>query len=156
MLSFEQKIAIAESFPELTRKDVSMGRVNYHFEQSAFEKKTVIYHLHPKGFGFVYAGRLEGYPTDDKGYVNVSDYNEAEFRAIVAASIRSLTGGPESGADGPEAEEQWRNDKRQTLTLRFDKEDGMWYIFAGLNLDAAFETYGEARDYLSDEGFSPV
>ena len=56
MLTFEQKIAILDSFPELERKDVSLGRVNYHFEGSAHEKKTVGYRFHPNGNGYVFAG----------------------------------------------------------------------------------------------------
>ncbi|MBB6673560.1 hypothetical protein [Cohnella nanjingensis] len=156
MLSFEQKIAIADTFPELTRKDVSLGRVNYHYEQSAYEKKTVIYHLHPKGKGFVYAGQLDGYPTDDKGFVNITDYTEADFRSIVAASIRSLTGEAAPIVREPEREEVWSNAKKQKLSLKYEEEDGMWYIFAGLNLDAAFETYAEAQEYLEDEGFSRI
>ena len=54
MLTFEEKTAIIESFPELTKKDVSLKRVNYHFEGSLYDKKTVIYHLHPNGNGFVF------------------------------------------------------------------------------------------------------
>jgi hypothetical protein len=40
------------------------------------------------------------------------------------------------------------------LVLKF--EDDMWYIFSGLNLEMAFETYEEARDYLREEGFNRV
>ena len=87
MLSFEEKLAIADSFPELERKNVSMKRVNYHYEESMFDKKTVVYHLHPNGNGFVYA-------------------------------------------------------------------DQMWYIFAGEDLDTVFESYEEAVEYLTEEGFA--
>lgn len=92
MLTFEQKIAIMESFPELTRSDVSLGRVNFSYEQSAYDKKNVAYHLHPNGNGFIYAGRLRGYSTDDKGFVNIRDYEADVLRALVAESILSLTG----------------------------------------------------------------
>jgi len=163
MLSFEQKLAIAESFPELERRDVSLGRVNYHYEGSAFDKKTVVYHLHPNGNGFVYAGELRGYEPDAKGLVNIRDFNEEELRAIIAASIRSLTADGAAGDAGQEpqdrqerqeGEESWRNAKGQTLTLKLEDEDGMWYVFAGDNLDSAFETYEEAVEYLAEEGFS--
>ncbi len=55
MLTFEEKIKIAEEFVELEKKEVSMGRVNFHFEESDYDKKNVVYHLHPNGNGFVYA-----------------------------------------------------------------------------------------------------
>src|SRR5690606_19311087 len=80
LLTFEQKIAIAETFPELSRKDVSLGRVNYHYEDSLHEKKTVVYHLHPNGNGFVYAALVEGADTDHKGLVNIRECSEEEFR----------------------------------------------------------------------------
>ncbi|KIL36734.1 hypothetical protein SD71_06115 [Cohnella kolymensis] len=151
MLSFEEKIAVMDSFPELQRKDVSLGRVNYHYEQSAFDKKMVGFHFHPNGNGFIFAGRFEGYETDDKGFVNVRDYNAEQLRTLVAESIRSLTGeaSPEL-QDGEE--ENWTGPNGSSLSVKY--EDDMWYIFAGLNLDAAFETYQEAFDYLKEEGFT--
>lgn len=155
MLSFEQKLAIADEFKELTRKDVSLGRVNYQFEGSAFDKKNVVYHLHRSGNGFVYAGRLEGYDTDDKGFASIAAFSEEQLRTIIAASIDSLRG--DAGvASEPAHEEIWRNEKRQTLELKYDDEDAMWYVYAGLNLDGAFDSYDEAAAYLKEEGFSKV
>ena len=45
MLTFEEKQQIIETIPELTRKDVSMKRVNYHYEESLYEKTVVVQHL---------------------------------------------------------------------------------------------------------------
>jgi len=156
MLSFAEKLAIADSFPELQRKEVSLGRVNFHFDQSVTDKKTVVYHLHPNGNGYVYAGELHDVRSDDKGLVNIRDFTAEEFRSLIARSIRSLSA---SGTDASEPagqakEERWNNGKGQTLELKFEDEDQMWYIFSGLNLDAAFDTYAEAKEYLEDEGFS--
>lgn len=155
MLSFEEKLAIADSFPELQRKDVSLGRVNYHYDQSVTDKTTVVYHLHPNGNGFVYAGELRDVHTDGKGLVNVRDYSAEDFRSLIARSIRSLsgTGASASAPAGQAKEERWSNGKGQTLELRFEDEDQMWYVFSGLSLDAAFDTYAEAKEYLEDEGF---
>lgn len=91
MLTFEQKLAILDSYPQLERRNVSLGRVNYHFEESRHDKKTVASHFHPNGNGFVYAGLLRGYESDDKGLVNIRDYSEAELRELVDASITSLS-----------------------------------------------------------------
>ena len=153
MLSFEQKIAILSSFPELERKDVSMGRVNFHFERSLFDKKSVGFHFHKNGNGFVFAGMLPDIETDEKGYVNVRDYGEQELRELVARSIRSLFGGADTAIEPEEGEEEtWEGPNRSVLTVKY--EDDMWYVFAGLNLDGAFETYEEAREYLLEEGFA--
>jgi hypothetical protein len=149
MLSFEEKLLILESFPELERKDVSLKRVNFHYDRSAYEKKIVGFHFHPNGNGYVYAGELEGYQTDEKGFVNIRDFNVEELRSLVAQSIGSLTGQApfEEGQ-----EEQWIGPDKASLVVKF--EDEMWYIFAGLNLEAAFDTYEEARGYLREEGFT--
>ncbi|MFC4598329.1 hypothetical protein [Cohnella hongkongensis] len=154
MLSFEKKIEIMETFPELERRDVSLGRVNFHYSGSASDKKNVGYHFHPNGNGYVYAAGLEGVETDGKGFVNVRDYGERELRELVQRSIRSLGGAAAAGAgraEGQAAEERWRNADGSELTLQF--EDDMWYLFAGLNLEMAFESYEEAAEYLAEEGF---
>lgn len=161
MLSFEEKLAIIESYPELQRRDVSLRRVNFHYEESAHDKKIVVFHLHPNGNGFVYAGLLRNYETDDKGFVNIRDYAEDALRVLLKESIHSLSMKvPElpvnskrkqaGGGDGREAE--WIGPKGQTLILK--QEDELWYIYAGLNLDMVFESYDEAEQYLLEEGFS--
>ncbi|KPV58352.1 hypothetical protein QJ48_16930 [Paenibacillus sp. A3] len=155
MLTFEEKIAVIESFAELERKNVSLGRVNYHYEQSAYDKKTVVYHLHPNGNGFVYAGHLSGYDTDERGMVNIRDFTVEELRSIVEASIRSLapkTVQEQAVTGDAEMEERWTGPDNQTLLLLYENE--LWCVYAGLNLEAAFETYGEAEEYLAEEGFS--
>ncbi|WP_438434879.1 hypothetical protein [Gorillibacterium sp. sgz500922] len=194
MLTFAEKEAVIGSFAELTRREVSMGRVNYHYEGSVHEKKIVVYHLHPNGNGFVYAGLLEDVEQDAKGFVNIREYGPEELRALIRRVIRSL--GPESPnepdepgdleADGmdrslrPEAAAQtldahngpaeseeedreegftelrevWRDAAGHTLELHIDPEDGSWYVFAGDQVDSAFETEEEALLYLQEEGFA--
>ncbi|AJY74118.1 hypothetical protein [Paenibacillus beijingensis] len=159
MLTFEQKLAVFESFPELERRNVSLGRVNFHYENSLYDKKTVAYHLHPNGNGFVYAGLMDEYKTDAKGLVNIRDFSEDELRKLVEASIRSLSQrAPEEAAAPkkrkPAKEQRWHNNDGQTLLLKY--EDELWYIYIGLNLEAAFETFEEAEEYLREEGFTPT
>ncbi|RTE05741.1 hypothetical protein [Paenibacillus whitsoniae] len=165
MLTLEQKLRIIESFPELQRKDVSLGRINYHYEESVYDKKNVVYHLHPNGNGFVYAELIQGYRTDDRGLVNIRDFTEDELRDVVAKSILSLTGTSVSkgdalavaGADEPADNEEeqhrevWRDGEGHTLTVFFLED--LWYVYAGVNLDCAFETYEETVEYLEEEGF---
>lgn len=158
MLTFEEKLAIIESFPELERKDVSLKRVNFHFEDSVSDKKNIVYHLHPNGNGFVYAGNLSGYQTDEKGLVNIRDFSGAELRQLISASIRSLS--PNENSVEEEAiiedqqEERWADEENNSLTLI--EEDEMWNIYFGLNLDNTFNTYEEAVEYLEEEGFKKI
>lgn len=156
MLTFEEKLAIIESFPQLTRHDVSLKRVNFHYEGSQHEKKTVVYHLHPNGNGFVYAGLLKGYLKDAKGFVNIRDFSADDLRAIIDASIRSLSvkrEQPSQTAATPEQlEETWVDSNQHTLLLQ--QEDSLWNVYHGMNLEASFESYAEAKRYLEEEGFS--
>ena len=155
MLSFEDKLAIIESFPQLTRNNVSLKRVNFHYEGSLHDKKTVVYHLHPNGNGFVYGAYLKGYRKDDKGFVNIRDFSEDELRTIIEASIQMLSEKREpvvqAAAQKEELEETWVDQENRTLVLQ--EEDTLWNVYHGLNLEASFESYKEAAQYLNEEGF---
>jgi hypothetical protein len=156
MLTFEEKKAIIETFPQLTAKAISMNRVNYHFEESLYEKTVVVHHLHPNGNGFVFVADLPGYDVNDKGLVNIREAGEAELRAAIADSIRYLSDKPEDEVieQAPLSEEQeWRNREGQTLLLV--NEDLLWNVYTGLNLEESFESFKEAERYLLEEGFRP-
>ncbi|MBD1379504.1 hypothetical protein [Metabacillus arenae] len=156
MLTFEEKLQIIESFPELQRKEVSLGRVNFHYDESIFDKKIVVQHLHPNGNGFVYAGNLPRMDKNNKGFINIRDYSEEALRSLIKQAIHSLS--PQSDAAkelaivGDGYEERWINEERQSLLLIH--EDEWWNVYAGLNLEEAFGSYDEAEDYLLDEGFT--
>lgn len=148
MLSFEEKQAIIESFSELTRKEISMKRVNYHYEESMYDKKIVVQHLHPNGNGFVYVAGIPGYETDDRGLVNIREATEDELRQTIADSIKAL--GQEEAQVKP-VEEIWDNGE-SALILK--EEQGFWNIYHGPNLEDGFGDYEEAVDYLKEEGFT--
>lgn len=164
MLTFEEKLAVIESFSALQKKDVSMGRVNFHYEASNVDKKIVVYHLHPNGNGFVYAERIPHTATDDKGFVNIRENTADELRSLIQASIDSLSDDSTSRVAPKEtaelsqeaiiAAESWTNEDGQILTLV--EEDELWNVYTGSNLEMAFETYMEARQYLKEEGFSRI
>ncbi|QDQ01025.1 hypothetical protein FOH38_11435 [Lysinibacillus fusiformis] len=150
MLTFEQKQAVIESFPELTKKEISMKRVNYHFKDSLYEKTIVVEKLHPNGNGFVFVGDLLRYENEanDKGLVNIRDYDEQQLREIIEDAIQYL-------AEEQEAEEPiveiWRNREGDKLELAFEQRS--WNIYHGENLEEAFGTYESAKEYLLEEGF---
>ncbi|MEC5423532.1 hypothetical protein QGM71_08500 [Virgibacillus sp. C22-A2] len=145
MLTFEEKLAIIESFPELQRNDVSLGRVNFHFEESVLDKKIVVYRLHPNGNGFVYAELInDDYSVDSKGMVNIRDFSEMELLKVIKQSIESLS-------ESEPFEESWVNADSQNLLLV--EEYGTWNIYAGEMLDGSYATYNGAVDYLHQEGF---
>jgi len=145
MLTFEEKLAIIESFPELQRHDISLGRVNFHFEESVMDKKIVVYRLHPNGNGFVYAKHIDDhYTIDSKGMVNIRDFTEEALREVIKQAIASLS-------ESEPFEETWVNAEDQTLKIVHDFD--LWNIYAGEMLDGTYETYEGAADYLGQEGF---
>ncbi|WP_020061053.1 hypothetical protein [Bacillus sp. 123MFChir2] len=154
MITFEEKLTIIESFPELERKNVSLGRINFHYEESRLDKKNVVYHLHPNGNGFVYAGHLKGYKTNDKGMVNIRDFSAEELRSLLEKSIVGLSQEPVEEVVIAEnfQEEEWVNEDKHILTLIKEDED-MWNVYAGIQLDGTFNSYKEAAQYLDEEGF---
>ncbi|USG63310.1 hypothetical protein NDK47_14040 [Brevibacillus ruminantium] len=157
MLTFEEKLAIIESFPELHKKAVSLGRYNFHFEESVHDKKIVVHHLHPNGNGFVYAGHLPKKATDPKGMVNIREYDADALRKIIRDSIDYLSRKPEPASRTEEEkgmdQEVWVGPHNQTLLLA--NEDELWNVYANGNLEEAFESYKEAERYLREEGFQP-
>ena len=60
---------------------MSMGRINFHYEASASDKKNVIYHLHPNGNGCLWS-ELNGYKKSDKGMVNIEIFLQMNFEPL--------------------------------------------------------------------------
>ena len=150
MLTFEQKQEIIESFPQLTKKEISLKRVNYHFEGSLYEKSIVVEKLHPNGNGFVFVGDLLKYETEagDNGQVNIRDYSEEALREIVRDSINYLS---EEEEEILPIVETWTSREGTKLELEFN--DRSWNIYHQGNLEESFGTREDAIAYLREEGF---
>lgn len=149
MLTFEEKQQIIEEFPELVKKEVSMKRLNYHYEESLFDKTVVVQHLHPNGNAFVYVAGIEGYEPDDRGLVNVRDFTADEFRQVIRAAVEGLA------TELPEEKfvaETWQHPDGTKVSLL--EEDGFFNVYHSHNLEESFGDYGEAASYLKEEGFS--
>jgi hypothetical protein len=158
MLTFNEKLSIIETFTELERKNVSLGRINFQLPNSISDKKNVVYHLHPNGNGFVFAGHLHNYDTDEKGMVNIRDFSAEELKKVIEEAIQSLTPIEKSAAElaiiDNQTEERWVNEEKDHLILI--NENDTWNIYFGLNLDATFDTYEEAEEFLKEDGFRRV
>lgn len=149
MLTFEEKQQIIEGFPELVKKEVSMKRLNYHYEESLFDKTVVVQHLHPNGNGFVYVADIKGYKPDERGLVNIREFSADELRTVIQAAIEGLA---TEAVEEEMLEEVWQNAAGQTLTLL--EEDDFFNVYHGYNLEEGFGDYEEAAGYLKEEGFS--
>ncbi|MGE7666270.1 hypothetical protein ACQKMN_11175 [Ureibacillus composti] len=149
MLTFEQKQAIIESFPQLTKKEISLKRLNYHYEESLFEKSIVVEKLHPNGNGFVYVGDLLKYEpiANDKGLVNIRDFSEVELKEIITDSIDYLS----EEIDEQPIVEVWSSREGTKLELVYEKRN--WNVYFNNNLEESFGSKEAAVDYLREEGF---
>ncbi|WP_274308410.1 hypothetical protein [Solibacillus daqui] len=149
MLTFEQKQAIIESFPQLTKKEISLKRLNYHFEDSLYEKTIVVEKLHPNGNGFIFVGDLLKYEKEasDKGLVNIRDYSEQQLREIIEAAIDYLS----EEIDDTPIIEHWTSRQGTKLELEFNNRS--WNIYHQGNLEESFGTRDDAIAYLREEGF---
>lgn len=158
MLTFEQKLAIIESFSELERKNVSLGRVNFQLKHSISDKKNIVYHLHPNGNGYVYTGISKVYKSDEKGMVNIRNFSDKELCQLIKESISclSIANIPVAEAEIIEKhqEERWINDENTQLLLI--NEDESWNLYFGQNLEDTFGTYEEVEMFLEDEGFRRI
>ncbi len=149
MLTFEQKQAIIESFSELTKKEISLKRLNYHFMDSLYEKTIVVEKLHPNGNGFIFVGDLLRYEQEaNKGLVNIRDYDEQQLREIIADAIQYLS--EEIETEEPIIE-IWHSREGDQLQLVFEQRS--WNVYHWENLEEAFGTYDTAKEYLLEESF---
>ncbi|KGR77842.1 hypothetical protein [Ureibacillus manganicus] len=148
MLSFEQKQKIIETFPELTKKEISLNRLNYHYDESLYEKTIVVEKLHPNGNGFVYVGDLLKYESEvnEKGLVNIRDYNESKLREILEDAINYLSVDP----DQPIIE-KWTSKNGAVIELIYEKRS--WNVYYEQNLEESFGTREAAVSYLQEDGF---
>lgn len=149
MLTFEEKIAIIEkNFPMLVKNPVSLGRVNYKYLHSCVDKQNLVYHLHPNGNGFVYTEQIPDMKKEKNGYTNIRDYHEDALIALIKKSIQSV----EAIEKVEEIyQEIWKNKEGQILLLI--EENEQFNVYAGKQLDGTFNSYGEAAEYLDEEGF---
>jgi hypothetical protein len=148
MLSFEQKQKIIETFPELEKREISLKRLNYHYDESLYEKTIVVEKLHPNGNGFVYVGDLLKYENEanEKGLVNIRDYSEQKLREIVSDAIAYLSEDP----DQPIIE-NWISNDGTEIELIYEKRS--WGVYYQQNLEENFGTREAAVAYLQEEGF---
>lgn len=149
MLTFEEKKALFEEFSELRAVPVSLKRINYHFDESAVDKKIVVRFLHPNGNAYIYAGYLPEEETED-GYVSVLEADEEEIKDLVKKAIRFLKKTKDGYEEG--YQEIWVNELKEKLYLRYDNP--MWLVVLKNNqVEAVFKTKEAAEGYLMDEGF---
>ena len=149
MLTFEQKQQIIESFPQLVKKEISLKRLNYHYEDSLYEKTIIVEKLHPNGNGFVFVGDLIKYEKEAvKGLVNIRDYSELQLREVIQDAIDYL--GEEEVDEGPIIE-IWSSREGSEIELIYNGRS--WDVLFQGNLEESFGTRQVAVEYLREDGF---
>lgn len=117
---------------------------------SLYEKTIVVEKLHPNGNGFVFVGDLLRYENEanDKGLVNIRDYDEQQLREIIEDAMQYLS---EEVEEQEPIVEIWHSRDGSQLQLAFEQRS--WNVYHGDNLEEAFGTYEAAKEYLLEEGF---
>lgn len=124
-----------------------MRRLNYHYEESLFDKTIVVQHLHPNGNGFIFLPDVAGYETDERGLVNIREATEEEIKTMIRLSIGLLSAEEQIEL----LEEVWTNGASDLLLK--EEVAGYWNVYHGDNLEDSFEEQEEAIAYLKEEGF---
>ena len=93
MLSYQDKIRILESIPELSRKNISNARVNFVFYDARGKRRAVASEIYLTGNGYLCVRFLEEYLhlRDTSGFINIDQHveGEGELRALVAEIIQA-------------------------------------------------------------------
>ena len=87
---------------------------------SLYEKTIVVEKLHPNGNGFVFVGDLLRYENEanDKGLVNIRDYDELQLREIIEDAIQYLS---EEVEEQEPIVEIWNSRDGSQLQLAFEQ-----------------------------------
>lgn len=150
MLSFSEKKAIFDSYPELTVQPISMNRLNYHYEDSQVAKTVVVKNLHPKSHNvMIFAGYLPASETQS-GYISAIDEDEKTIRLLVNEAMDYLQKLPNGFEEG--YTEVWRDDRADELKLQHQNLAWVVIMTSG-SVEAVFKTKEAAESYLKEEGF---
>lgn len=149
ILTFEEKKAIFDSYPELEAVPVSLNRLNYHFQGSAVDKTVVVRFLHPNGNAFIYAGYLPKEETK-KGYISVLEADEETLRSLVDQAIAFLKKTEDGYEEG--YSELWFDQAGDVLRLHY--ENPTWSVLLpNQQVEGIFKTKEAGEAYLREEGF---
>jgi len=91
MLSFEHKRTIFSSYSELTETQRSNDRINFEYRGSKKRGKVLACELTASGNGYVLGKYMVGYKLDNRGWINIKDFNEDELRAVITKAIDSMS-----------------------------------------------------------------
>lgn len=91
-MTFEEKRAILNSFPELIEKPISYGRYNYQFSGSKSRVKNVVVELAENHCGYVFVRNLVDFheKMDPRGYCSIDKFNRDNLKEVIERVIESL------------------------------------------------------------------
>ncbi|KAF0194034.1 MAG: hypothetical protein FD169_2080 [Bacillota bacterium] len=93
MISYQDKIRILASIPELSRTNRSYDRVNFVFPGARTRRKVVAREIALTGNGYLFVGFLEEFRhlRDARGFINIDRHvqGESELRLLLDRVIES-------------------------------------------------------------------
>jgi hypothetical protein len=94
MLTFEQKVSIFSSFPQLKRNDMTQDRVNFEYTMSRRRGYVLAHELHKKGNGYIcgkYLDSTDNYKIQKDGWISIKNCDEEELRTLIKKVIHSMS-----------------------------------------------------------------
>ncbi|MFD1676734.1 hypothetical protein [Alicyclobacillus fodiniaquatilis] len=92
MMTFSQKIEFLQSFPELNKKELPDGRVNFYYANSRKQGKVIVRELYPPtGNGYLCGRYMSDFKVDARGWINIRDVGKEQLRTMVLAAISSMS-----------------------------------------------------------------
>lgn len=96
MLSFEEKKAIFHSF-KLEEKQMSNGKVSFHYPESKQRGQVLATQLHSTGNGYVVGKYMSeetikknGYTVDSRGWISIKDFSKEELEKVITEAMNSM------------------------------------------------------------------
>lgn len=99
MLSYEEKIEIFRSFPELEEKEISENRVNFAYPDSRRQRINLGAELQSSGLGYVNGKDIDpaicankGYRVNAKGWINIKDFTKDQLKEVIRIAMFTMSG----------------------------------------------------------------
>lgn len=96
MLSFEEKKAIFHSF-KLEEKQMSNGKVSFHYPESKQRGQVLATQLHSTGNGYVVGKYMSeetikknGFTVDSRGWISIKEFSKKELENVITEAMKSM------------------------------------------------------------------
>jgi len=110
MLSFDEKKEIFRSF-DLVEKEMSNGKLSYHYPKSKQRGQVLATQLHTTGNGYVIGKYMSeeivianDFQVDSRGWISIKEFSKEELKNLISHAMDSMLNVDESEQQEPKEE----------------------------------------------------